>query len=367
MLTASMPSLLRSLVVSLVVAGAIAVSACGDDPPSTLLQPSDFKPPAGARDGEGEGEGDKFDPNKILEDAEFTDGKTIDVAAVQKFLRRTPYERPSFLETYQSNGVRAADAIVSVARQYNINPLVFLVYAQAVQGLIGEREYPFPPKRVEYVFRCGCLQSDNCLLEFAGFDRQLDCLGRAFREAIDQIKRSETTTSGWGPNVKSVTLDDIEVEPENAATAALYDRTPRVAEGKVGGTWIFWNLWRRYAQAIPYSGPLGGADGRWIGEACETSAMCSDDIEGAICAEPPKYPGGFCTVECDATRRCPSQPGKAETFCAKFEGGGGVEFFCLPVCNRAAGAGSCREGYECKYSPGVDGDAKDVCSPPPDK
>ena len=338
-------STLRGLLFSVSCAGAIVVSAGGEDPPATVLQPLDTKLP--------EGEILEFDRNSVVDPAAFTDSETLDVATVQRFLGKTPYERPSFLATYQSNGVRAADAIISVARQHRINPLVFLVYAQITQGLVGERNYPFPPDRVEYVFGCGCLQANNCLPALAGFDRQLDCLGRALRTAIDEIKANEQTTTGWGVDIVSTTLDGLKVTPANDATAALYDRTPRVAEGQPGGTWIFWNVWNLYALAIDYFGPIGLTDGRWIGEPCQTAAMCSA-VDGAICAD--NYPEGLCTVAC--TGQCPTEPSRPESFCAKFPDGG----YCLPVCNPQAP--TCRTGYRCVRVAGVGADdSKHVCSP----
>jgi hypothetical protein len=330
------------------IVAAVVVGACGEDPPATVLQPLDTSKPE-------LGDGLEFDRNNIVDPAAFTDSETLDVTAVQRFLSKTPYERPSFLETYQSNGVRAADAIISVARQYRINPLTFLVYAQTTQGLIGERNYPFPPDRVEYVFRCGCLQKDNCLPTFAGFDRQIDCLGRALRTAIDEIKANETTTTGWGPDVASLTLDNVKVTPVNDATAALYDRTPRVAEGKGGGVWLFWNVWNHYALKTDYAGPIGIVDGRWIGEDCTTAAMCSA-VEGAICAD--NYPDGLCTLKC--TGQCPFEPSRPQSFCAKFPDGG----YCLSVCNPAAP--TCREGYKCLRAVGLGaGESQYVCSPEP--
>jgi hypothetical protein len=341
-----MSSLLRSVLTLGLVSGLLVVSACGDDPPVTVLQPLDFAKP--------EGEVGPFDRNSIVDPLAFTDSESYDVAAVQQFLRMTPYGRPSFLETYQSNGVRAADAIVNVARQYRINPLVFLVFAQTTQGLIGERNYPFPPERVEYVFRCGCLQAKECLPALAGIDRQMDCLGRALRASIEEIRANETTSTGWGPDVVSLTLDNLKVTPDSDATAALYNRTPRVAEGQAGGTWIFWNVWNQYAEALGYFGPIGGGDGRWLGEPCETEAMCSA-VEGAICAD--NYPDGLCTVSCDG--QCPTQPSKPASFCAKFGDG---SHYCLPICNPAAP--TCREGYTCQLSPGVgNGEQEHVCSP----
>jgi hypothetical protein len=329
--------------VSLVVLALGVSSACGEDPPATVLQPLDLKPPEDAF---------PFDRNAIVDPASFTDTETLDAKAVQRFLGKTPYGRPSFLETYQSNGVRAADAIISAARQYRINPLVFLVFAQTTQGLVGERNYPFPPERVEYVFRCGCLAAKDCLPQLAGFDRQVDCFGRMLREAIDEIKLFETTASGWGPNKTSLTLDNVKVTPDNEATAVVYDRIPRVAEGKPGGTWAFWNIWNLYAPNLDYAGPIGNFDGRWIGEPCAADASCG--VEGAICAT--NYPDGLCTVSCDGS--CPTQPSRPDSFCAKFRDRG----FCLTICNPAAP--QCRQGYQCRRVQGVSADASEhVCSP----
>ena len=320
-----------------------------------FFQEQDFKPPKGS---ETSGEVAKFDRNNVAETAALVDFAALDATLIQKFLHRTPYEgRPSFLETYQSNGVRASDAIARAARQYRINPLAFLVAAQGTQGLIGARTYPFPPERVEYVFRCGCLQGADCLPELAGFDRQIDCLGRQLRVALDQIAQNEETTGGWGKDKTSITLDNVKVTPANAGTAVVYDRSPRVAEGSAGGTWFFWNLFRVYAVGADYSGPIGGADGGgWIGDKCTTAASCG--IEGAICATG-EYPEGLCTVKCKGD--CPSQSDKPESFCADFKDNGG---YCLPVCNLTAP--SCRPGYKCsttkRFGSTSAADAKPVCS-----
>lgn len=341
---------LRGLLSLVFLTGAVVVSACGEDPPATALQPLDFEPV--------KGEKLTFDRNAVVDSAAFTDVQWMDVSTVQAFLDKTPYQRASFLSTYQSNGVRAADAIINVARQHRVNPLVFLVFAQTTQGLVGERTYPFPPDRIEYVFRCGCLHANDCLTTFAGFDRQLDCLGRALRTAIDEIQANEETTSGWGPNIASTTLDNLKVTPANDATAALYDRIPRVAEGQAGGTWVFWNVWNHYAAELGYVGPIGSSDGRWIGEPCVTAAMCSG-VQGAICAD--NYPDGLCTVPC--TGSCPTSSSRPASFCAKFADGG----YCLPICNPQAP--TCRQGYRCARVVGVGSDAVEaehVCAPDPD-
>lgn len=306
----------------------ILVPACSSDPSPGMLPGKDFDV---LEDGDA-----TFDRNTIVDDGSFTDVDGIDVVLVEKFLHKTPYDTTSFLETYQSNGATAADAITRAARTYRINPLVFLVYAETTQGLIAAQEYPFPPERVEYVFGCGCLEPGNCQRELAGFDRQVDCLGRALRASLDAIAKDGATTSGWGPDHVSTTLDELKVTPSNAATAAIYDRTPKVAEKKEGGSWLFWNVWNLYAAGIEYAGPIGQEGGGWIGDACANNAQCG--YEGATCAT--NYPDGLCTSSCKGD--CPSEPDRPEAFCADFGKEGG---FCFETCN--LGAPACREGYKC--------------------
>ena len=110
-----------------------------------------------------------------------------------------------------------------------------------------------------------------------GFDRQLDCLGRALRDSLDAIRGpAGKTASGWDEGKKDLTLDNVEVTPEDRATAAIYDRTPRVAGGEPGGTSLLWNLWNAYSYALSYSPPEGSGEGRWIGEPCTFEGDCSE-------------------------------------------------------------------------------------------
>jgi hypothetical protein len=312
------------------IAGALLAlaPACSEETERTVYQELDLKLP--------EGEERVFDRNNLVDSPSFTDDVGLDVVQIQRFLGKTPYDRPSFLETYQSNGVRAADAISRAARTYKLNPLVFLVFAQTAQGLVGERTYPFPTDRVEYVFNCGCLRPGQCQPELAGFDRQVDCLGRRLRTYLDEIVSGQQTASGWGPEKTSTTLDGVKVTPENEATAAIYAETPRVHEGKDGGSWLFWNVWNLYVAGTEYAGPIGGTAGTsLLGEPCSADASCS--YEMAICAT--NYPGGLCTRACDGD--CPQAIDQPPSFCVGFAAGG----FCLPTCS--PGAPACREGYTC--------------------
>lgn len=317
----------RSAAVCLLV-GALAVAACKSDPaPAPSIYPElDFKP--------GDPEA-KFDQNNVLDIATFTDPDAVDAAKLSAFLQKTPYAQPSFLGTYQSNGTRVADAIVRAAHASLINPIVLLTFAETEAALVAERDYPSSPSRTEYAFNCGCYGDGKCAPELAGFDRQIECVAGLLRGALQQIGATGATASGFATKKSARTLDGVTVAPADDATAALYDRTPRVAEGSAGGTWFFWNVYHLYAKALGYKGPADATNGTaWVGEACTVRENCG--FQGATCAT--NYPGGACTATCTDT--CPSRADKPETFCAAFPDGG----FCLPVCDSGV---VCRDGYKC--------------------
>jgi hypothetical protein len=336
----------RKSCVSFCVVSAITIVACAKQPSDdSVLQASDLTAAGGA-----------FSANEIVDLASFTDDVSIDHDEVQKFLEATPYGAASFLDTYSSNGVRAADAILATAQRYTLNPLVFLVRAEMDEGLIGQEFYPSSPVRVEYVFGCGCAEAQSsCDPALAGFDVQVDCLGSALRESLGAVAANGHTDGGWAPNVAMTTLDGVRVTPKDASTAALYQYTPRVAQGGAGGNWLFWNLWQKYAAALAYKGATGSAaPTASIGDACTVDGNCA--YQGGVCAT--NYPGGLCTATCTAV--CPTDPSNAAAFCANFQGQGG---YCLPVCNPSAPA--CRAGYTCERVAefGDAGTGQYVCTP----
>jgi hypothetical protein len=199
--------------------------------------------------------GGAFDPNEIVDPASMQDAGALDGPGVEAFLQQTPYGSSSFLASYASNGVAASDAIAAAAARYALNPLVFLVRAEMDQGLVASSGYPSPSSRVEYAFGCGCVGPGSCDPSYAGFDRQVDCLGAALRDSLDAVAATGKTENGWGPGVTSTTIDGVNVTPADDSTAALYQYTPVVAVGKPGGNWLFWNLWNAYARALGYAPP----------------------------------------------------------------------------------------------------------------
>jgi hypothetical protein len=326
-----MVSKFRPLLPLILAAAPLVASCTKPASESTVLQSSDLQT----------GESGVFDSNNIVDDASFTHSDGLSLTEVQGFLAHTPYKRSSFLETYQSNGISAAAAMISAAGKFGLNPLVFLVRLEMAQGLIGEQHYPSPPARVEYVFGCGCVGPGVCDPALAGLDKQIDCFARALRTSLDEITTNRKTSGGWGPGRAATTVDEQTVTPANASTAALYQYLPVVGVGNGSGNWLFWNIWQSYKAALSYSGPSGDDFGGWIGEACSDDAACYYD--DAVCIQTALTPEGLCSLDCTNTP-CPFSE-FATTFCARVDDASGQHGYCLIECDPSAPL--CRSGYSC--------------------
>ena len=244
--TKTTAAILRASIVAF-IGLAVALPGCGPSADSGVLRPQDKKLP----------EGVTFDPTSVMTDSSFVDTTPADVAALLQFLQKTPYDAPSFLATYASNGVTAPLAIVRASRKYRINPIVFLAHAERAQGLIGSRSYPFPATRVEFVFACGCTAPGRCDLAVGGFDKQVDCLGRALRANFDQLTGpNQATDGGWAVGAPTKTIDGALVTPQTNATAALYQYLPVVGDASSGNQ-AYFTIYQLYATALSYFDPGG--------------------------------------------------------------------------------------------------------------
>ncbi len=304
-----------------------------------------------------QGQGNTFDPNTLIDStASLTDPYALpDATSVQSFLAQTPYGGATFLATYASNGVSAATSIANASTNYQLNPLLFLVRAEMDQQLISQTTYPSPAARVEYAFGCGCdvlpsptNPNPRCDPSFAGFDKQVDCLGRTIRSYLDAVCGTpQETASGWASGKESTTVDGVDVTPANEATAALYQYTPLVLVNQQGGNWFFWNLYEYYANFEAYPGAIGES---WVGDPCCGDATCP--YQGGTCAV--NVPDGMCTASCSATVACPTDPNRTAD-CTNLSGQG----FCLFDCS----SDPCRQGFVCQTVAVLGGGSALACLP----
>ena len=235
-----------------------------------------------------------FDPNKLVEDAVFSDTKTFGGAVgIQKFLESKnsvlANATPEFLAKLKEPTVTllktglgdpqpalprlrtAAELIWDVSQSAGINPQVILVTLQKEQGLITARQND-PPERLQraldFAMGFDCPDSTGCGTLFPGFYFQLfgniDSSGNRYLGAAKALMKSFNTPGGRGPTLNGVVSkvgDVIELDNtlgaydgipakqtvmlQNKATAALYRYTPHVFNGNYNFQKYFLS-WFRY-------------------------------------------------------------------------------------------------------------------------
>ncbi|HLU65759.1 MAG TPA: hypothetical protein VKZ63_05760, partial [Kofleriaceae bacterium] len=258
------------------------------------------------RDVAGSGVLSEFIPSRLVSDDAFFHIEAMTAADVQSFFEATPYGRRSFLaDEVMDTGELLSAALVRVAAEQGMNPLVLLVTLQKEAGLVSRSTAP-SRQRVDYAFGCGCPDGRGCSSAYRGLDRQLACAAEHLRSYADAIEGGGTTIGGFAPGRATRVLDGVHVTPANKATAILYTYTPWILRGE-GGNWLFWNVWQRYASALGYQrGMTAPFNEGFIGGACAADDDCFYD--GGLCRD------GFCTLDCD--RLCPDRTGGfATTLC----------------------------------------------------
>lgn len=193
----------------------------------------------------------QFNKNNVVSDAEFQ-ASTMTVAQVQRFLDKTPYGSKSGLASYTENGKTAAQILHAESVKYNISPLVMLARIQTEQGLISKTTAT--ASVVDKAYGCGCPDSASCGTKYLGLANQAACAAGSLRRSLDRQSGGQSTISGWKKGLAKKSQDAVDINPENAATAALYTYTPWVGEsggGKtgVGGTSLYFKVLKRFTDA----------------------------------------------------------------------------------------------------------------------
>ena len=204
-----------------------------------------------------------FNPGQIIDDSVFTNSQSMTVSQVQSFLNsKVPtcdtsgsmpasdfgradlthaqyaasrgWSAPPYtcLKDYTENGVSAAQLIVNLAQQYQINPQVFIVTLQKESSLVTDTWPLASQYRTATGYGCpdsGPNNSANCNSNYFGFTNQLTWTAKMFRAVMNQ------SPTWYSPYIKgqnyiqwspTASCGGTYVNIQNWATAALYDYTP---------------------------------------------------------------------------------------------------------------------------------------------
>lgn len=220
------------------------LAACATDtygPETDHDEPADFE--VDPDDSKADGVPASFDRNLVVTDALLTDALAMTTAEVQTFLEDNPYGTRSWLASYSSAGVSAAEMVVEAAVSHGIHPIVLLARMQVETSLVSKTSAP-SQRLLDRALGCGCPDGAACNTAYSGLRRQLDCGARTLRRWYDA---SIDTSGQWLKGRTRSTLDRKSVTPTNHATASFYAYTPWVLVGS-GGNWLAWNVTRKYVR-----------------------------------------------------------------------------------------------------------------------
>lgn len=222
------------------LAAGLSLAACAVEPPGAPFASHEEDSDLVEVGSPADGMGSSFDPDRVMDDAFFTDTAMVDEAGLQVFFERTPYGR-SWLADYSVDGQSAAAAIVEASRVQGVNPVAMVARMQVEKSLVSQAGRP-DSWSVDFAMGCGCPDGRGCDPARRGLGKQIACAAETLRRHYD----GSADGSGWWVRGRSrATLDGHTVTPASHATASLYAYTPWVLVGR-GGNWLAWNVTRRF-------------------------------------------------------------------------------------------------------------------------
>jgi hypothetical protein len=251
---------MKLLLLASILVGTLGVTACTDEGAFTDHdEDSDFDDVDGfGEDGKADFAGIPvvFDRNLIMSDEQFTAVDAVDAGELQAFFEESPYANRSWLADYSAaDGRSAAELIVDAATAEGINPILLLSRMQVEQSLVSKTVRP-STSRLDKALGCGCPDGSGCSAAYRGFSAQLTCGARILRKWYDA---SIAGNGIWNLGVAKKTLDPLTVTPRSHATSSFYAYTPWVLQGR-GGTWLVWNVTRKYFKHLDAMGVLGPSE-----------------------------------------------------------------------------------------------------------
>lgn len=234
-----------------------------------------------------------FNPNRIIEDVEMMDVKSLNVTQIQQFLANKNSYLASYTTINAYGTVKSAAEIIYDAANNNydcsgvdlgenpseetrrikcrsittISPKVIIALLQKESSLI---ENPSPAQaRLDWATGYGCPDSAACNPYYKGLGKQINSAALQFLAYMNEQQRypykmgqTYTFTNPYG----TISKEPMVVTPENKATAALYNYTPHV----FNGNYNFHILYRKYFPISVKNYPDGsllqvkGEPGVWL-------------------------------------------------------------------------------------------------------
>jgi hypothetical protein len=181
-----------------------------------------------------------FNPEHILDDATLRRSSSMSYDDIRTFLeKKGGLANVRDIDPVDGKRKNGAQIVADAAARYNVNPQYILALIQKESSAV---ETDAPAKRqlewaTGYALCDGCARNNSLAKKYRGFAKQVDA-GAGW---IDwYFQHASTSGSLHRPGV-TYAVSDMQITPENLATAALYSYTPHMH-----GNLLLWNIWNRW-------------------------------------------------------------------------------------------------------------------------
>lgn len=181
-----------------------------------------------------------FNPEHILDDSTLRRSTSMSYEEIRAFLQKKGgLADIRDIDPVDGKRKNAAQIVADAAMRYQVNPQYILALIQKESSAV-ETDAP-GKKQLEwatgYALCDGCARSNPLAKKYRGFAKQVDA-GAGWIDWYFQH-----ASSGGGLHRPGVTyaVNNLQITPDNLATAALYSYTPHLH-----GNLLLWNIWNRW-------------------------------------------------------------------------------------------------------------------------
>lgn len=206
-------------------------------------------------------EASTFNPNNILSDSEYLDSSSMSSSYIQEFLNSKGSGLTNLNVDVNGTSKSVATIFYEAAKEHNVSQKLLVATAQKEQSAITDGD--LSQNQLDKLMGYG-IYPGNDYDEYLGVYNQINYSAMQFRRYYDLHENYN-----WQIGKSDITSDDVEVTPDNKATAGLYNYTPyagadtgaTLQDTGNGGNFLFWKTWNNWFVTYHPSGTLIREDG----------------------------------------------------------------------------------------------------------
>lgn len=203
-----------------------------------------------------------YNPNNILSNDEYLDSSSMSPNYIQEFLNSKGSGLANIKVNAEGENKSVSTVFYEAAKTYGVSQKLLVVTAQKEQSAITDGD--LSQNQLDKLMGYG-IYAGSDYNEYLGTYNQINYSAKQFRRYYDYHGNYN-----WQQGKTGITGDDVEVTPENKATAGLYNYTPHAgADGGAtlqdighGGNFLFWKTWNNWFVTNHPTGTLVREEGQ---------------------------------------------------------------------------------------------------------